>query len=318
MLDRGPIFIGGLDRSGKTYMRFMLSSHPDITLTRRTNMWPNFYNRFGDLSRVDNFERCLEAMMQYKHIHSLEPDLERIRREFWQESPTYARLFALIHEQYAQRQGKSRWGDQTELIERFADLIFDAYPNARLIQMIRDPRDHFEASKQRRRNSKGRVGDSTARWLYSISLARRNQRNYPDRYKIVRYETMVSQPEETMRDVCGFLGEEYSPGMLTMQGVPRFWKENGLQVNPGDSPLRKDFIGSFRRGISQNEIAFIQKYAGRYMLLYDYLLEPIRLSTGEKLHFYLVDWGVNVARMQSWYAMKLFQREFTTKVGVGL
>ena len=45
----GPIFVGGLDRSGKTLLRLALSSHPNIAMTRRTYTWTEVYQRYGDL-----------------------------------------------------------------------------------------------------------------------------------------------------------------------------------------------------------------------------------------------------------------------------
>src|SRR5262245_50478355 len=116
-MNGGPIFIGGLAHSGKTELGLMLSAHPNIVLTRRTYMWTRFYNRYGDLNRSDNFERCLTAMLRHKYMQVLEPDPERIRQEFWQGPPTYTRLFALFQEHYAERVGKPRWADQLGFIE---------------------------------------------------------------------------------------------------------------------------------------------------------------------------------------------------------
>lgn len=312
--DHGPVFIGGIQRSGKTYLRFMLSSQSPLVFTRRTNMWPNIYNRFGDISQAGNFERCLAALMQNKHIRALEPDIELIRQEFWHGIPSYARLFALIHKQYADQRGKLRWGDQTELIERFADLIFDAYPDAKIIHMIRDPRDVYEASLARNPLDKKKVGDLTARWLYSASLATRNHRVYPDRYKIVRYESLISQPEETLGDVCRFLGIEYKPAMLRMEDVPRFWKRDEEYSNIAGTPLNTDYIGRFRKSLSVYEIAFIQKYAGGFFSQHGYSLEIIRFSTIEKLRFYLIKGGVNLARLRSWHFRNLVLRKLISKI----
>ena len=78
-MSNGPIFIGGLSFSGKTQLRLLLGTHPNIVITRRTRMWTRFYGRFGDLSRPENFERCLEAMLRNKHICALNPDPARIR-----------------------------------------------------------------------------------------------------------------------------------------------------------------------------------------------------------------------------------------------
>ena len=45
----GPIYIGGLDRCGKTTMRAFLVSHPNIAIPAvGSNMWTYFYGQFGD------------------------------------------------------------------------------------------------------------------------------------------------------------------------------------------------------------------------------------------------------------------------------
>ena len=58
-MPRGPIFIGGAERSGTSLLYALLTSHPNISMTRRTNLWAYFYNQYGDLSHPQNLERCL-------------------------------------------------------------------------------------------------------------------------------------------------------------------------------------------------------------------------------------------------------------------
>ena len=140
-METSPIFIGGLDRSGKTTLRAYLHSHPRIAIPAvGSNMWTYFYNQYGDLKDAGNFERCLSDMLKYKHVVFLEPDPDRIQREFWQGPPTYAHLFSLFLVHFAERENKPRWGVQTGLIERYADQIFSAYPGVKIIHMLRDPR----------------------------------------------------------------------------------------------------------------------------------------------------------------------------------
>ncbi len=293
-MDHGPIIIGGPDRCGKTLLRSMLVSHPNIAIPAvGSNYWTFFYGQFGDLAKAENFERCLAAMLRYKHALFLKPDPERIRREFGQGQPTYARLFALFHEHYAEREGKPRWGDQTGLIERYADPIFAAYPAARMIHLIRDPRDRYEASLALWPKGKMRAGGATARWLYSARLAHRNQRRYPNRYMIVRYETLVQQPEQTLREVCAFIGETFVPAMLTLEGAMRFGDEDD---EPGDRAAAARICPA----ISRREVAFVQACAGRAMADYGYQPVPVRLSLGERLLLYLVDWPTNLARIVAW------------------
>jgi hypothetical protein len=292
-----------MERSGTSLMYVLLASHPNLAMTRRTNLWKYFYNQYGDLSRQDNLERCLRTMMRYKRVRVLEPDLERIRREFWLGEPTYARLFALIEEHYAERLGKPRWGDKSLNTEQYVDHIFTAYSSAKMIHMIRDPRDRYASARTRWRSMKGKVSAATAMWLSSIKRAERNQRRYPDRYKIVRYETLVAQPEETLREICEFIGEKYSPAMLTMEGTRKFRDTGGNssygQRKPGS--ISTNSLGRFRQMMSKREIAFMQTYAQRHMVAWNYQLDPIQLSLSEQLLFYLVDCPLNMGRMIAWH-----------------
>jgi hypothetical protein len=312
-MNQGPIFIGGLDRCGKTMMRAFLVSHPRISIPAiGSNMWTYFYGQYGDLRHLQNFERCLAAMLRYRHVYVLQPDADRIRREFWQGEPTYARLFALFQAHHAEAEGKPRWGDQSGLIERYARLIFAAYPAAKMIHMIRDPRDRYADSRTLWRRGKGRVGGAAARWLYSVRLARHNQKQDPDRYKVVYYERLVSDPERTLRDVCAFLGEDYVPAMLTMEGAPGYREKlgGGSDNLTGPSPVSTEYIGRFRQIVPKREVAFIQAYAGRDMVASGYRLEPLNFSPGERLLYYCVDWPANLARMATWLLVEAIQQNF--------
>jgi sulfotransferase family protein len=317
-IKKGPIFIGGLDRSGKTLLRALLVSNPNIAIPEiGSNYWTFFYRQYGDLRKRANFERCLAAMLRYTHVCLLNPDVEQIRREFGQGEPTYANLFRLFNEQYARRQGKTRWGDQTGLIERYARHIFAAYPGSKMIHMLRDPRDRYEASLAHAPNGKGRAGGATARWLYSLNLARSNLKRFPDRYRIVRYETLVTQPEKTLREICALLDEEYTPDLLTMNGAPAFQGKvrRGKYGNRGPQLISTEFIGRYRKTIPPIEIAFIQSMAGKDMLAYGYDLEPIRFSSGERMKFLLAGWPDNAGRMMAWLGAELLQQNLPEQFG---
>ena len=308
-----PIFIGGPDRCGKTTLQAFLSSHPNIAIPAvGSNLWSYFYDQYGDLHSQANFERCLDALLHYKHALFLKPDAERIRREFWQGEPSYARLFALLHEHYAERVGKPRWGDQTGLVERYADPIFKAYPDAKMLHMLRDPRDRYEASLEMWPDGKGRVGAATGRWLYSARLAQRNLARYPERYMIVRFETLVKDTEVTLRAICQFLAEDYTPEMLAMGGSlgHRGKLMQGTESTSGAVALSTSFIGRYQGRIAREEIAFMQTYAGRQMTAFGYSRDALSFSPTEWVHYALINHPANLARMTVWLTREAFQQRF--------
>lgn len=317
-MEKGPIFIGGLDRSGKTTLRAFLQSHPNISIPAvGSNLWTYFYRQFGDLRSEENFERCLEAMMTYKQVRFLQPDLDRLRCTFWQGPQTYARLFALLQEQHATREGKPRWGDQTGLIERYAGPIFAAYPGAKMIHMVRDPRDRYAGSLALWPKGKGRAGGAAARWLYSSWLARRNLRRYPGRYMLVRFESMVTQPEATLRSVCEFLDEEYIPAMLNMPGAPEH-REKLIARSGGsrtDNPLSSEYIGIYAKHIPQQEIAFIQWVLSKPMADMGYLPSALSFRLRDWMIFWLKTVPLNLVRMLFWLLFESVQQNLPALFG---
>jgi hypothetical protein len=307
-MTKGPIFIAGLERSGTSLIYALLASHPNIAMTRRTNLWTYFYNQYGDLSKPKNFERCLKDLLRYKRLVPVQLDAEKLRQDFTQGQMTYPRLFALIEEQYAQRLGRPRWGDKSLNTERYADQIFEAYPNARILHMQRDPRDRYASAVKRWKVSRGGAGVGSAVWLSSLSLARLHEARYPQKYMIVCYETLAREPEKTLRKICAFIGEEYDPVMLEMKGAEQFRDEGGNssygQHEPGRISTRS--IGRFQEVLSPQQIAFMQMAAGAQMAEFDYMPVPIKLSALDRLLFLFFDIPINTLRMLVWYVREAF------------
>jgi hypothetical protein len=316
----GPIFIAGTDRAGKTLVSAVLSSHSRISVPAvGSNLWTLFYRRFGDdLSEPASLEQCLRELMLYKHVRFLDPDVERLRRDFSAGAPTYARLFALLQEQYAERSGKPRWGDQTGLIEGYAQPIFSAYPDARFVHMLRDPRDRYEASVSLWPDGRLRVGGAVARWLYSSHHAERNVERHRDRYCVVRYEDLVRSPEATIRDIWGFIGETYEPEMLELRGMPTY---RAKLLGSADAPtplggvITDVHVGRYRGRIPARELRFMEWRAGSRMQRHGYELERPVLSGWNRMRFSVLDLPLNLARMAVWNARQAVAERFPTRFG---
>lgn len=309
----GPIYIAGLDRSGKTTMAGFLGSHPRIAIpTVGSNMWTYFYRRYGDLGEPANLDACLNALWHYKHVRFLDPDMGDIRRRFLAgPEQTYAELFGLILAQFAERQDKPRWGAQTGLIERYAAELYEAYPGLKVVHMIRDPRDRYEASLALWPDGKGRAGGAVARWKYSEGMARRNERRWPDRYLVVRFEDLITQPEETLREVCDFLGEDFDPGMMAMEASPRHRERMADATGDGEL-LTTRFIGLYKDEVDPAEIAFIETHARGAMLRRGY--QPDSSSRMHSARKALIQWPNQAVRMVAWRTIEELQQRFPSIV----
>lgn len=288
MIEDQPIFIAGPDRSGTTLLYALLASHPNISMVRRMNFWRWFYRRYGNLKNPENFERLLDRLLRYKRLQRLHLDGGRIRQEFIQGEPSYARLFALLMRHNAERKGKIRWGEKSLHTERYADLVFANFPKAKIIHMTRDPRDRYASVRKRFGGDNPRIASATQRWISSMRAAQKNLKKYPDRYLIVRFEDLASNPEDTARIICDFIGEDFVPEMLTMEGEVEYRDSGGnssfSKIQPGTISTQP--IGRYRQVLTPFELKFIQRFAGPLMEQFDYSLENVHLTLKQKIGFY--------------------------------
>jgi hypothetical protein len=321
MNSENSIFIAGLDRSGKTILRAFLASHPNIAIPEiGSNMWTYFYRRYGDLDDGKNFDRCLRDMLNYKHVAYLKPNADRIHREFWQGEPSYARLFGLFLAHYAEKEEKPRWGDQSSLNETYAQEIFNSYPGVKMIHMLRDPRDRYEASLAAWPNGMGRAGGATARWLYSVSKADLNLQRFGKDYMVIRYEDLVSLPENILRKICDFLNEEYYPAMLSMEGAIKFREKitDGMDYVHGQIPVSTNYVGRYQQYLPREDIIFIQTFTGNKLEAYQYEVDLQATPAKKKFRYYLVDFPIDFGRMIVWRTLlslqSLIPRQFGRRI----
>jgi hypothetical protein len=270
-------------------------------------MWSRFYKRFGSLSNPANLERCLATMLAQKAIQELRPEPERIRREFSQGLQTYERLFELFYKQTLERTGKRRWGDQLGLVERFADVIFSAYPEAKMIHMIRDPRDRSGEDEYKKSQTRRQCGWLTARWLFSAHLARSNSEHYRNQYMVVRYEDLMRNTDRTLRKICDFLHEDYLDAMLEAFTAERRTDDDERTENHKDG----------RASDMKTQITFTQLFARRDLINFGYTIEPVALSASERIRFSMIDLPASLAGLLAWNLVdgRQFRRSSAVKEG---
>ncbi|HEX6231027.1 MAG TPA: sulfotransferase, partial [Actinomycetota bacterium] len=159
-----------------------------------------------------------------------------------------------------------------------------------------------------------RVGAATGRWLGSTTAGRRNQRRFPDRYRLVRYEDLARDPEGTMRSVCTFIDEEYAPAMLSMGGAPEHRGGNSSFGDVGGGAISTRGIGRFAAVLSPSEIAFIELVAGRSMSALGYERASTPLPPRERARFYAGTLPFQLARMVGWTTLARIQRRRGARV----
>jgi hypothetical protein len=116
--------------------------------------------------------------------------------------------------------GADRWGDKTPTAVFQLAQIRRVFPDAVVIHMLRDGRDvvrsFLDAGFAQRS-----IERAAGRWVAAVRAARAFGERHPGQFVEVRYEDLVSAPEETIRRVCAKVQVEFEDGMLRHHEVRR-------------------------------------------------------------------------------------------------
>ena len=262
-----PIFIVGGPRSGTTLLRNMLNRHPAIAICRETEFFHWVYARrrtFGDLSRIPNRQRVVKEYLATRRIHRMRLDLAALEKTLLQEGSSYQALFLSLLGFFARARGRRRCGEKTPHNALVAEMLCQWYPGASIVHILRDPRDAV-ASMLRMPWAPGNIRSNARSWL-RFNLAAWRMRFSP-RYLLVRYEQLVTQPEEQLRRICGFVGEEYSPAML----LPNWDPTADLPwFKRAEETVTTERLGKWREELTPDQAALVEWVVGPNMQMFGY------------------------------------------------
>lgn len=193
------------------------------------------------------------------------------------------------------REDLKGWIEKTTSTEIYATEVFRWFPNAKFIHLIRDPRDNFGSLKSGWESKYKSHNDSLERLLQSLldrgglglRLAKVNQQKFgEDRYKVIRYEDLTTNPRPMMQELAEFCDVEFFDSLLqpTYYGFP--WEGNNFDGLKFDKPSSAN-VGRWKERISTHEEMVIEFYLQREMLALGYQPEhPIEDCTQAVMNHY--------------------------------
>jgi hypothetical protein len=253
-----PVVVGGCGRSGTTLMRVILDTHPGICCGPESGILrPGVLKARKLANRFD-----LDA-----------GEVRRLARGCRSHPEFVDRFFAA----YAARTGKPRWADKSPQNVQRLGYLFRHFPEARFVHMLRDGRD---AACSLRTHPKYRTIDGqrvptgirnpidacTHRWVKNVraGIAWRDD----PRYREVRYEDLVNDPEATLRPLFDWLGEEWDDGVLAFHSVRSASRDAAKFPCNAEAtqPINSQALARWRTDLSPEEAATFRDLAGDLLI----------------------------------------------------
>ncbi|MEA3413677.1 MAG: sulfotransferase [Pseudomonadota bacterium] len=292
-----PFFIVGPPRSGTTLMGRILARHTDIESPGESHFFEDVWSRreeIGSLEKDASLDKAVKRTLslfgrynfpETQAIVSRTIDAARLKARVKAGGAGYPVLYSEFMTMLAEQSGKRWFCDDTPKHLFYLDDILELYPETRVLCMIRDPRDYLASYKNywRRSTESDRVRKlyhpilTTMLWQGSAGLVLKYAEH--PRVKLVHYENLVRHPAEEIRSICGFLGIEYTPGLLEVESDNSSYGGHRRGIDSCS-------VGRWRANLHDAEVWWHQRLATTRMSALGYeqaRVRPSLLSTSKIL-----------------------------------
>jgi hypothetical protein len=253
-------FILSTGRTGSTLLSSMLNMHPNVISTSEEPFAYNLYPKYHSITNWDDntiLEFCNDFFLFSEG--KLEPqfgnkeDLAKILKSH-QLHLNGNRAIKLAYFAFFPNKNKENITtivDKELIFHYVLDKVAAYYPNSKYIILHRDPRDNVLV-KLKRAKIKGRGASLfyfAKFWNYTYkTLDKKLQKISSDKYIHIKYEDLVSKPEQTLQLICKFLNIKYHEDMLL------FNEKFNQEMNSSNSLLEnsvKNHISILHQGLTQ-------------------------------------------------------------------
>ncbi|MDH4057099.1 MAG: sulfotransferase [Gammaproteobacteria bacterium] len=297
------MFVVGNSRSGTTMMARMLGQSSTVHYLPETHFFGELWDPHSDTSEFSQgyaleivaklLARVRDGYYQQDSYRSYLAEASEILAD----APYVSwNIFSRFLAYEAQRSGKTIACEQTPRNVSYLEPILGNYTGARVICMIRDPRDVLLSQKRRWRR----------RWLGASNIPLfetiRAWANYHPvttskiwnattesilmhrghmRCRVVRYEDLICNPEAVLFDVMTWLGLQYESQQLQ---IPQVGSSSSKNVTSGTG-VRTDRVAAWRGDRTSNtDLRICENICGGKMREFDY--EPSAVKSMPLMHAY--------------------------------
>jgi len=298
------IFVVGASRSGTNLVRALLNAHSTLWISAETHYFDDLRPRLpGNGTQTlaaEDRERCERYFLALSHRafgQAGDPDESRFERDELRalaverggSGDAYFEAFCRLR---AQRHGRQQWGEKTPRHVYRIDDLLSAYPDAKVVCLVRDPRavvasykdwhgaaerrgvtesPELEADRERSRRSYNAVLMSLL-WRGVVRASfDALERHGPEHVRIQRFEQLAASPEAEVRELCAWLGLEFEPAMLEIPVVNSSYATTGAGVS--SEPVER-----WRERLSPTEVGIVQSVCRPLLTQLGYVPDDVSVS----------------------------------------
>lgn len=291
-------FVTGLPRSGTKLLRDLLNNHSRISIPIiETVLIPYFLKKYGISYNLNDYKNRKKVFKDFENstfywnykrmgiILDTENHFKKIKNLDW-------RIFfneIILYYGPKKKNENLIIGDKTPGYINHFELLKEIWPQAKLIHIIRDPRDYaLSVKKTWGRN----IYRAAYRWSLTMASIHRNNFSKRDDYIEIYFEDLLNNASETLKKICDFLLIDYESNMSELLNSSENYGDAKGQVK-----IVSENKNKFKTKLSKKQLLKIESILLDSMVLHDYKpvnekLIPQNLTLIELFNYKIID-GVN-------------------------
>lgn len=289
-----PIFIVGNSRSGTTMLMRILDGHPRLHTLNEPHFFERYWQANGRPLPREEAAALLTQMVSNQRDGFFATSNPRYYKECQgilaqsaatEYTPSFLYQLFLRHE--TEQGGYSVSCDKTPQNVFYIQEILSLFPDARIINMVRDPRSVLASQKNKWRRKE--LGSSfmpakevrrlrinyhplTMCQLWNAAVGAACAFKGHPQVRSVRYEDLLNDPEKTVEALCAFCALDFHVEMLH---IPVANSSVRADV-PGEKGIEKASRDAWKQHLEGYEIAMVQRFCKAQMAAWQY--EPVLLE----------------------------------------
>lgn len=260
----GPIFISGRQHSGNTVMAVCLGKAAECMAQIDENAFFEYRGLIDKEPDSAARARMVFARMKLEAVEVREATLAHMLELASKDAGIPALDLYRAGMDFAMRAaGKMFWVQKATSYIFYGREILTLMPDARLLFLLRNPYD-IAASKRKRDPWRESVWNTMVSWNKGLRLGKELEREFPGRFRIIRYEDLTGKAAETVPAVFAFLGIPFRPEYLDVPHVNK--SESGYSLTGDGKGLNRSRVNNYVNNLTPSEIAAMDMLADRALV----------------------------------------------------
>lgn len=264
-----PVFVIGCHRSGTNLLYDMLLSAGGFAVYRGyLPIYKMLIPRFGSMESPQSRKQIVDTWMHSKGFRRSGLEAGDLATKLLQDARNGGDFIRIVMDSVARQQGTPRWAVYDPDNVLYLPKIKADIPEALFVHIVRDGRDialslrkmgEFRPIPWNRKPAS--LAATALYWRWMVQKGRRNGGLFPDDYLEVRYEELVSTPQQTLQTLGRFVGRHLDYAQIQRNRLGRL-QESNSSFRDSRGPAESNPISRWKKMLSPEEVERVEALVG--------------------------------------------------------